>query len=199
MRSAQCVSLLLLFSLIGLCVATYTDPESPEHYSVQFSTSAGPFTIDVTRSWAPNGADRFYALVQEKFYDDTAFFRVIPGFVVQWGINGDPYTNDVWRMRPIQDDPVVESNTRGTISFASAGPDTRTTQVFINYKDNVSLNRQGFQVFGKVTSGMVSTVDKIESKYSKQNVNQGRAMTHGNQYFEENFPDFDYIYTARVL
>ena len=156
-------------------------------------------SADVTRSWAPNGADRFYALVQEKFYDDTAFFRVIPGFVVQWGINGDPYTNDVWRMRPIQDDPVVESNTRGTISFASAGPDTRTTQVFINYKDNVSLNRQGFQVFGKVTSGMVSTVDKIESKYSKQNVNQGRAMTHGNQYFEENFPDFDYIYTARVL
>ena len=118
---------------------------------------------------------------------------------MQWGINGDPYLNDYWSSRRITDDEVVESNTKGTISFASAGPNTRTTQVFINYKDNLSLNRQGFQVFGKVSKGMEETIMKFESKYSKVNVNQSAAKNHGNLYFEDNFPDLDYIYTARVF
>lgn len=119
--------------------------------------------------------------------------------MVQWGIAGDPAVSAKWRGQQLQDDPVVESNTKGTLSFAAAGANSRTMQVFINLADNTNLDRQKFQVFGRVTAGFESTVEKFEDKYRNVNVKQGVAMTHGNIYFEENLPDLDYIYTATVL
>ena len=140
--------------------------QAPATYKVQFDTSKGPFVVEVHRDWAPNGADRFYNLVKNGFYDNVRFFRVVSGFMVQFGINGDPKLSAVWREARIKDDPVKQSNTRGTITFATAGPDTRTTQVFINFADNAALDRQGFAPFGKVVSGM-NVVDQLYSGYGE--------------------------------
>jgi peptidyl-prolyl cis-trans isomerase A (cyclophilin A) len=128
--------------------------KAPDTYKVKFDTSQGSFEIEVHRDWAPNGADRFYNLVKNGFYNDGRFFRVIKGFMVQFGINGNPKISQVWRDANIPDDPVEESNLRGFVTFATAGSNTRTTQVFINYGDNPSLDGQGFAPFGKVVSGL---------------------------------------------
>src|SRR5205823_1914313 len=133
---------------------------APATYRAAFDTSAGAFVILVHREWAPKGADRFYNLVKYGFFDGTRFFRVVPNFMVQFGINGDPTVQAPWRAANLTDDPRTQSNRRGTISFATAGPNTRTTQVFINFKDNAGLDRQGFAPFGEVVSGM-EAVDKI--------------------------------------
>src|SRR5262249_9792551 len=137
----------------------FTDPsklteKAPETFKAQFDTTKGKFTIQVTRSLAPKGADRFYNLVRAGYFKDTAFFRVIPGFMCQFGIHGDPSVSAKWREAGISDDPVKSSNTRGTITFATAGPNTRTTQLFINFGDNNVLDSQGFSPFGRVTEGM---------------------------------------------
>jgi peptidyl-prolyl cis-trans isomerase A (cyclophilin A) len=176
--------------------------KAPETYTVKFDTSAGPFTVEVTRAQAPNGADRFYNLVKHGYYNDARFFRVIPGFMVQFGINGDPALNRVWQAARIPDDPVKGSNTRGTITFATAGPNTRTTQVFINFGNNASLDSQGFAPFGKVTSGM-DVVDKIYGGYgegapSGKGPDQGRTQAEGNAYLTKTFPKLDYIKTATI-
>lgn len=171
--------------------------KSPETFRAQFDTTKGKFTIEVTRSLAPNGADRFYNLVKSGYFKDIAFFRVVPGFMVQFGINGDPAISAKWRDANIPDDPVKGSNTRGTVTFATAGPNTRTTQLFINFGNNTFLDGQGFSPFGKVISGM-EVVDKINAEYG-ESPNQGRIQFDGNAYLKSEFPNLDYIKSAAIV
>lgn len=178
--------------------------KAPETFKVQFNTTKGKFTIEVTRSLAPNGADRFYNLVRSGYFTDVAFFRVVSGFMCQFGIHGDPNVSARWREAAIPDDPVKGSNTRGTITFATAGPNTRTTQLFINFGDNTQLDGQGFAPFGKVVQGM-DVVDKIYSDYGDaaqfggHGPDQGRIQQEGNTYLKKEFPNLDYIRSATVL
>jgi peptidyl-prolyl cis-trans isomerase A (cyclophilin A) len=172
-------------------------------YKVKFDTSKGSFVVEVHRDWAPNGADRFYNLVKNGFYNDARFFRVISGFMVQFGINGDPQISKVWRDANIKDDPVKASNKRGMITFATAGPDTRTTQVFINFGDNAGLDDQGFAPFGQVISGM-DAVDALYAEYGEgapqgHGPNQGVVQSMGNAYLAKAFPKLDYIKTATIV
>ncbi len=171
--------------------------KAPDVYRASFDTSRGVFVIEVTRSWAPMGADRFYNLVKNGFFDDCRFFRVVSRFMVQFGINGDPKLNPVWNRAVIKDDPVKKSNSRGNITFATAGPNTRTTQVFINFVDNNFLDGQGFAPFGKVVEGM-KVVDSIYSGYG-ETPDQGRIQAAGNAYLEKSFPKLDYIKTATIV
>ena len=176
--------------------------KAPAVYNAKFDTSKGAFVVEVHRDWAPRGADRFYNLVKNGFFDNARFFRVIEGFMVQFGINGDPNIAGVWRNADIKDDPVKESNRRGTITFATAGPDTRTTQVFINFGDNAALDGQGFSPFGKVVSGM-EVVDSLYSGYGEgaphgNGPDQGRVQSQGNAYLEQDFPKLDFIKTATI-
>jgi peptidyl-prolyl cis-trans isomerase A (cyclophilin A) len=169
---------------------------APAIYKAAFDTSAGKFIVEVHRDWAPKGADRFYNLVKNGFFDDTRFFRVVPNFMVQFGLNGDPAIQSVWRTANLTDDPVKESNKAGYVTFATAGPGTRTTQVFINFKDNAGLDRQGFAPFGKVASGM-DVVEKINAEYGEK-PNQGSIQTQGNTYLKAQFPKLDYIKKATI-
>ncbi|MBM3279813.1 MAG: peptidylprolyl isomerase [Candidatus Handelsmanbacteria bacterium] len=170
--------------------------KAPASFKAEFSTSAGDFIIEVTRDLSPNGADRFYNLVNNGFFDGQRFFRVVPGFVVQFGLHGDSQISAAWREAKIPDDPVQATNARGTISFATAGPNTRTTQLFINYRDNGRLDGMGFSPFGKVVEGM-ELVDKINSEYGEK-PSQGKIQAEGNAYLEEKFPKLDYIESARI-
>ena len=174
-----------------------TPAPTPDVYRVKFETSKGDFTIEVTKAWAPLGAARFYTLVQRKFYDNARFFRVIGGFMVQFGLPADPTVGAVWVNRNLRDDKVTQSNSRGMITYAMAGPNTRTTQVFINFGNNAGLNGQGFAPFGKVIEGM-DVVDKFYSGYG-ESPDQGRIQQLGNKYLEANFPKLDYIKTARIV
>jgi peptidyl-prolyl cis-trans isomerase A (cyclophilin A) len=177
--------------------------KAPDTYKVKFDTSQGSFEIEVHRDWAPNGADRFYNLVKNGFYNDGRFFRVIKGFMVQFGINGNPQISKVWRDANIKDDPVKASNKRGMITFATAGPDTRTTQVFVNFGDNAGLDDQGFAPFGQVISGM-EVVDALYAEYGEgapqgHGPNQGVVQSMGNAYLAKAFPKLDYIKTATIV
>lgn len=186
----------------------FTDPaklteKAPEAFKAQFDTTKGKFTIEVTRSLSPNGADRFYNLVRSDYFKDIALFRVIPGFMCQFGIHGDPNISVKWREAAITDDSVKGSNTRGTITFATAGPNTRTTQLFINFGNNRNLDGMGFSPFGKVTEGM-DVVDKINSEYGEGAPNgrgpdQGRVQREGNAYLKKDFPNLDYIKSATIV
>jgi peptidyl-prolyl cis-trans isomerase A (cyclophilin A) len=176
--------------------------KAPAKYKVKFATTKGDFVVEVHRDWAPQGADRFYNLVKNGFYDNTRFFRVIKGFMVQWGIHGDPAVNAAWREANIPDDPVKESNKKGFITFATAGPNTRTTQVFINYADNARLDASGFSPFGKVTTGL-NVVDALNGEYGEgapggSGPSQPRMQDQGNAYLTSEFPKLDYIKTAKV-
>ena len=180
---------------------------APDEFQAHFETSAGDFVIEVTREWAPNGADRFYNLVKNGYYDDCRFFRVISGFMVQFGINGDPALQSNWADRNtagIEDDPVRESNERGYVTFAmSSLPNSRTTQVFINFGNNGNLDASGFAPFGRVVEGM-DTVDDIYSEYGEGAPNgrgpeQGRIQTQGNAYLNAEFPEMDYIIAATIV
>ncbi|HET9572487.1 MAG TPA: peptidylprolyl isomerase [Methyloceanibacter sp.] len=177
--------------------------KAPATYKVKFDTSKGSFVVEVHRDWAPNGADRFYNLVKNGFYNDARFFRVISGFMVQFGINGNPQISKVWRDANIKDDPVKASNKRGMITFAAAGPDTRTTQVFINFGDNAGLDDQGFAPFGQVISGM-EVVDALYAEYGEGapqggGPDQGLVQSQGNAYLKKDFPKLDYIKTATIV
>lgn len=177
--------------------------KAPDTFKVRFDTTKGPFTVEVTRALAPNGADRFYNLVRSGFFKDVKFFRVISGFMCQFGINGDPKVAAAWRDAQIQDDPVKASNTRGAITFATAGPNTRTTQLFINFGNNSGLDRMGFAPFGKVVEGM-DVVDKINAEYGEGAPNgrgpdQGRIQQEGNAYLKKDFPNLDYIKSATIV
>jgi peptidyl-prolyl cis-trans isomerase A (cyclophilin A) len=180
---------------------------APAKFNVNLDTSAGQIVIEVQREWAPNGADRFYNLVKNGYYDEIRFFRVIPNFMVQFGISGDPALNTAWRQARIPRDPVKQKNTRGFVTYAMqggpTGPDTRTTQVFINYGDNSSsLDAQGFAPFGRVAKGM-DIVDKIYSGYGEgaptgKGPDQGRLQAEGNAYLMKDFPRMDYIKKATI-
>lgn len=204
--------ILLLFLVIGLVSCSgdgnvLLSPESateqaPGQFRVTFETTRGPFTVEVVREWAPLGADRFYNLIKAGFFNDTAFFRVIDGFVVQFGIGGDPKVNAQWKEANIADDPVKESNRRGSISFAMAGPNTRTTQMFINLADNVRLDQMGFAPVGRVAQGM-DVVDSLYSDYGEGEPDGGgpsqdRINEEGNPYLRENFPKLDFIVEAKL-
>jgi len=176
--------------------------KAPATYKVKFDTSKGAFVVEVHRDWAPNGADRFYNLVKNGFYNDARFFRVISGFMVQFGINGNPQLSKVWRDANIKDDPVKASNKRGMITFATAGPDTRTTQVFINFGNNAGLDDQGFAPFGQVISGM-EVVDSLYAEYGEgaprgDGPDQGLVQSQGNAYLKKDFPKLDYIKSATI-
>jgi peptidyl-prolyl cis-trans isomerase A (cyclophilin A) len=170
---------------------------APAAYKARFDTSKGAFVLEVRREWAPNGADRFYNLVKNGFYDGVRFFRVVPGFMVQFGINGDPKVSAPWRDARIKDDPVRQSNRRGTITFATSGRDSRTSQVFINFDDNAGLDRQGFSPFGRVVSGM-NVVDSIHSGYGER-PDQGRIQFEGNAYLTKEFPRLDFVKKATIV
>jgi peptidyl-prolyl cis-trans isomerase A (cyclophilin A) len=177
--------------------------QAPADYKVKFDTSVGVFVVQVTRAWAPHGADRFFNLVKNGFYNDARFFRAIPNFMVQFGINGDPAISAVWRNAQIPVDPVKQSNKRGYITYAmGASPSTRTTQVFINFRDNSNLDSMGFAPFGQVVEGM-DVVDKISTVYGEgaprgKGPDQGRVQSEGNAYLIKSFPKLDYIKTATV-
>ena len=174
---------------------------APNEFKVRFETSAGTFVIDVTRDWSPRGADRFYSLIRIGFYDDQRFFRVIPNFVVQWGMSGDPEVSAAWQTARIKDDPVKESNVPGTITFAKTGaPNSRTTQLFINLGDNsASLDGQGFAPFGRVVEGM-EVVGSFNAEYgSTPSNNQPTISERGNEFLNKNFPNLDYIVTAKIV
>jgi len=170
---------------------------APETFQAKFETTKGEFIVDVTRAWSPNGADRFYNLVKNGLFDGCRFFRVVEGFIVQFGINGDPNVSKAWRSANIPDDKRDQSNQRGTMTFATAGPNTRTTQLFINFGDNSFLDPQGFTPFGKVNTGM-EVVEAITSEYGER-PNQGQIQMRGNEYLEEQFPNMDYIKAATIV
>jgi peptidyl-prolyl cis-trans isomerase A (cyclophilin A) len=176
---------------------------APESYQVRFTTTKGVFVIGVTREWAPLGADRFYNLVRAGFYDGMAIHRVLPNFVAEWGIHGDPWVNAAWRQALMADEPVRQSNRRGRVTFSKNTPNSRTVQVFINMKDNLSLDGEGFSPFGEVLEGM----DVVESFYSEygdgpprgEGVYQAMAIAKGDEYFNDEFPLLDRIETAAVV
>lgn len=167
-------------------------PETaPDVFKVKFECTHGDFVLECHKAWAPLGVERFYQLVREGFYDDSAFFRVVPGFVVQFGLAGDPKVTAKWRDKTIKDDPVKQSNLPGYISFATSGPNTRTTQLFINTGANTSLDAMGFAPFGKVIEGM-DVVKKVNAEYGER-PNQGMITMEGNAYLRKNFPNITYI------
>lgn len=176
--------------------------KAPAQYSVKLETTAGDIVIDVTRAWAPRGADRFHELVESDFYDNVAFFRVIKGFMAQTGISGSPAVNEQWRNKRIQDDPVRRNNTRGMVSFATSGPNSRTTQFFINSSNNHRLDTMGFAPFGRVRD--MDAVDSLYSGYGEgaprgRGPSQSRLTREGNAYLQQHFPQLDYIRQATIL
>lgn len=189
-------------------MSTLLDPaglneQAPDSFKVLFKTTKGDFTLEINRDWSPLGADRFYNLVKSGYFSDVAFFRVIGGFMAQFGIHGDPKVSAAWRGARIQDDPVKQSNKRGYISYAMAGPNTRTTQLFINFGDNSQLDSMGFSPFGKVVSGM-DVVDAIYDGYGEgaprgMGPDQGRVQMQGNAYLKADFPKLDYIKSATIV
>lgn len=174
--------------------------KAPDSFRAKLTTTKGDIVFECTRAWAPNGVDRFYNLVKIGFFDDIALFRVAKGFVVQWGIHGDPAVSKVWSDANLQPDPVVESNKRGTLTYAMAGrPDTRSTQLFINYKDNTGLDGQGFAPLCKVVEGM-ETADAFNGEYAERVTGmQGEIQAKGNAYLHEKWPNLDYIKTAVIV
>ena len=173
-----------------------TPPQGPDRYRVKFETSKGDFVVDAVRGWSPLGADRFHELVKSGFYDENRFFRVVPGFIVQFGLAADPAVTRKWKQN-IDDDPPGVSNTAATICFATAGPRTRTTQVFINFGDNSRLDARGFTPFGRVTEGM-SVVMSINSEYAERPA-QDRITNEGNAYLKAEFPNLDYVKKATII
>lgn len=181
--------------------------EAPDKFKVRVVTNIGQFTVEVHRAWATRGVDRFYNLVMNGFYDGNRFFRVLPNFVAQFGMHGDPEIGKQWVAHPqinpkwqevvLKDDPVQQSNKRGTLTFAMAGANTRTTQIFINFKDNTHLDGMGFAPFGKVVEGM-AVVDSIYSGHGEV-PDQGQILMKGNPYLEEYYPELTFIERARVL
>jgi len=220
MRSLPSVSVMALTVLAGACqkpaakpaaagVPDFHNPadpgfaqQAPDSFRVRFSTTKGDVVIAVHRAWAPHGADRFYNLVRSGFYDGVRFFRVIPGFMAQFGIHGDTGVTAAWRPRVIQDDPVRGTNGRGMVTYATAGPATRTTQIFINFGDNNRLDASGFAPFGQVVEGM-EVVDALYGGYGEGAPNgrgpdQYRLNVEGEKYLARQFPKLDKINKATV-
>jgi peptidyl-prolyl cis-trans isomerase A (cyclophilin A) len=177
--------------------------KAPDECKVQFSTTRGDFIVTVTRAWAPLGADRFYNLVKHHFFDNASFFRVLPGFVAQFGISAYPAVNKVWEPAVIKDDPVTQANLRGYLTFATGGPNTRTTQAFINLVDNKRLDSMGFAPFGQVTDGM-KIVDMFYDQYgegapSGGGPDQDQIQKQGKPYLDKGWPKLDFIKTTTIV
>jgi homoserine O-acetyltransferase len=178
---------------------------APDTFAVRVETTRGRFVIEVVRAWAPIGADRFYHLVRNGFYDDARFHRVVPDFITQWGVSGRPEVDAVWYNRGMPDDPVVASNVRGTIAYAFTEPGTRATQVYINMIDNTRLDATGFAPFGRIVEGMAAVVDSIYSGYGEasgggvRGGDQSRVVAEGNAYLDEFFPELDRLIQARII
>jgi peptidyl-prolyl cis-trans isomerase A (cyclophilin A) len=176
---------------------------APERFTVILDTTEGDIRLNVTRAWSPNGADRFYALVQAGYYTNVSFFRVVSGFMAQTGIHGDPAVNAAWRGANIPDDPVTQHNTRGMVSFATAGPGTRTTQFFINFVDNSRLDGMGFSPFARIEDASMAVVDRLHAGYGEgapagRGPMQARMQREGNRYLRAEFPALDYIRSVRI-
>jgi len=172
--------------------------QAPATFKTRFETTRGDFVVQVTRDWSPLGADRFYNLVRIGFFQDIAFFRVLQGFIVQFGIHGDPDVATAWRGAPIKDEAVVQGNRRGRLVYAKAGPNTRTTQFFVNLVDNsAGLDPQGFPSFGEVIEGM-DVVEQLYGGYGER-PNQGLIQSQGNPYLKKDFPRLDYIVKAEII
>lgn len=207
-RAASFATLRLVFCVAAIAVtacatksdnsaaAAIVNSPSLDSFRVVFETSKGRFVVAVHRDWASRGADRIRQLVDSKFFDENRFFRAVPGFVVQFGVNGNPRVNEVWDTLKIVDDSVRKSNLRGSVSFASQGPDTRSHQIFINLADNARLDPLGFAPFGRVVEGM-DVVDSLYTGYGEQ-PDQLYIQTVGNSYLTRMFPKLDYVKTARV-
>lgn len=188
---------------VATATARPADPASPDSFRVKFETTKGNFTVEVVRAWAPKGADRFYRLVNEGYFKNVRFFRVLPGFMAQFGLSGDPALNAKFDTMRIADDPVTQSNKRGMLTFATAGPNTRSNQFFINYADNASLDVQGFSPIGRVIDGM-KVVDAMYSGYGEGAPNgsgpsQDSITQEGNKYLQRAFPKLDYIKSATIV
>ena len=171
--------------------------QAPPMFEAAFETSKGRFVVAVHRDWAPIGADRFYNLVKNGFFDDVRFFRVIQGQLAQFGMHGDPAVQDAWRGADVNDDPVRHGNVRGTVSFASRGPNTRTTQLFVNLRDNSVYDRLGFAPFAEVVSG-IEVVDGLYAGYEER-PDQGLIDEEGNAYLVREFPNLDYVKKATII
>ena len=179
---------------------------APATFRARFETSQGPFTVEVTRAWAPIGADRFYNLVRVRFFDRQKFFRVRARFIAQFGLHPEPSVIMAWKGRTMPDDSARTSNTRGTLAYAMlTTPNTRTTQIYINLADNsAQLDPQGFAPFGRIVEG-IEVIDKLYAEYDERAGggmragNQGPIEREGNAWFERNFPKLDYIVTARLV
>ena len=205
MRNSWLIALVLL-SACGPAKVAEKPKEpvrAPDEFQAKFETSKGDFTVTVNRTWAPIGADRFYELVQEKFFDEQKFFRVVRGFVVQWGIHKEPKTNRLWSSREIVDDPAKEKNVRGTLTFAMRGPNTRSTQLFFNLRDNTSLDGQGFAPIGKVTEGL-EVLDQLTFVYGDiaplgPGPDPRLAQQEGNAYFDRTWPRLDSIKRVTIV
>jgi len=172
---------------------------APAQFRVRFETSRGPIVVLAHRDWSPNGVDRLYQLVEQGYYDDARFFRVVPEFIVQFGMHADPATNTRWTAQKVMDDPVKESNRRGMVTFAmiQGTPNSRTTQLFINLRDNAMLDQMGFPPIGEVVEGM-SVVDALHSGYG-ETPQQGLIAAEGNAYLKRQFPKLDFVRTAKVV
>ena len=204
-------SLLAAASVAALALTARTAPpeklmdpakvneKAPDVFKAKFDTTKGAFVVEVHRDWSPHGADRFYGLVKNGYFDGVKFFRVVPGFVVQWGIHGDPEIASKWLRSNIQDDPVKESNKRGYVTYAKSGaPNSRSVQLFINLGNNAGLDKQGFSPFGKIVEGM-DVVDKLNGEYGEGLTQlQGRIASEGNAFLEKNYPNLDGIKKATV-
>ena len=219
MRSSRfliSIFLSLVFAEVGLCQTienkkVLLNPKhklwserAPHVFKVRFETTKGLFTIQVHRDWAPRGVDRFYNLVRTGFFDGSRFFRVRPGFIAQFGIPGDPKIAAVWREQTLPDDPVRQSNNRGTIAYAMTGPNTRTTQLYINISENSRLDADGFSPIGRIVEGM-DIVDQLYSGYGEdagggmRGGKQGKIFEGGNTYLDREFPKLDKLVRASVV
>jgi peptidyl-prolyl cis-trans isomerase A (cyclophilin A) len=181
--------------------ASKQDLPAPDVFQVNFDTSKGPVVIEVHKDWAPLGAQHLYELVNRGYYDGNRFFRVTRAYV-QWGVNGDPQISGIWSTANLRDDPVKESNVRGTVSYAKLGPNTRATQLFINMRDNKDLDKQGFAPIGKVISGM-DAVDSFFGAYGDvpprgSGPDPSKIETQGNLYLESQFPRLDFVKKAAI-
>jgi peptidyl-prolyl cis-trans isomerase A (cyclophilin A) len=196
----------LLLGVLTACVGCSKPPEKvvvPDVFRVKFETTQGDFVVEVTKAWAPHGVDRFHELLRMRYFDEGRFFRVLPGFIAQFGVHKDFKVHDMWREYFIIDDPPKQKNVRGTLAFAQAGPNTRTTEMFINLTDNKVLDEQGFVPFGKIVEGM-DVPDKFYSGYGElgpegKGPDSGRIEEEANEYLVPRFPNLDYIKRARFL
>jgi homoserine O-acetyltransferase len=216
MRHPSRLGLAVVAAIVATCAVSFAratprqspadavqERRAPERFRVRVETTKGPFVLEITSAWAPIGVDHFYTLVRAGYYDDSRFSRVVPGFIVQFGLAGDPATTAAWTDRRIPDDPVREHNVRGTIAYAMTGPNTRTTQLFISLVDNTRLDAQGFAPIGRVVEGM-KVVDSLYGGYGEKSGGgmragkQGAVIAGGNAYLDREFPRLDRLISARL-